>query len=94
MNDEMALGVINALLDSGYSVPNDVSVTGHDDIARSSYGKVPLTTVRIYKEEIGRLVSDLLLERINYKRKFPVKVFVPCDLVVRKSVKRFNREGK
>lgn len=92
MNDEMALGVIDALLDSGYSVPDDVSVTGHDDIARSAYSKVPLTTVRIYKEEIGRLVSDLLLERINYKRKFPVKVLVPSDLIVRKSVKRISRE--
>lgn len=86
MNDEMAIGVMNALLDSGYSVPDDVSVTGHDDILKSNYSRVPLTTVRIYKEEIGRIVVELLLERINYKRKFPVQVMVPCDIVIRKSV--------
>ena len=86
MNDEMALGVIDALLEGGYRVPEDVSVTGHDDIARASYNKVPLTTLRIYKEEIGRIVTDLLLERILYKRKFPVKVIVPCALVVRESL--------
>lgn len=78
-----------------YRVPEDVSVTGHDDILKSNYSRVPLTTVRIYKEEIGRLVTDLLLERINYKRKFPVRVMVPCELVIRKSViKNKKKEEK
>jgi HTH-type transcriptional repressor purR len=95
MNDEMAIGTMNALLDGGYRVPEDVSVTGHDDILKSNYSRVPLTTVRIYKEEIGRLVTDLLLERINYKRKFPVRVMVPCELVIRKSViKNKKKEEK
>ena len=86
MNDEMAIGTMNALLDGGYRVPEDVSVTGHDDITKASYSKVPLTTVKIYKEEIGRLVTDLLLERIIYRRKFPVKVTVPCALAIRESL--------
>ncbi len=93
MNDEMAIGVMNALTEEGYRVPEDVSVTGHDDILKSNYSQVPLTTVRIQKEEIGRLVTDLLLERINYKRKFAVKVFVPCELVVRKSTAK-NKKRK
>ena len=88
MNDEMAIGVINALLDNNYSVPQDVSVTGHDDIMKASYCKVPVTTVRIFKEEIGRLITDLLLERIYYGRKFPVKVLVPCEIVIRDSLKK------
>lgn len=91
MNDEMALGTIDALLDENFAVPDRVSVIGHDDIPRASYSRVPLTTVRIFKEEIGRLVSDLLLERIRYKRKFPVKLCVPCELIVRKSTKKRNK---
>lgn len=94
MNDEMAIGVMNAVLDAGLRVPEDVSVTGHDDILKSNYSRVPLTTVRIYKEEIGRLVTDLLLERINYKRKFPVKLLVPCELVIRKSIQKNGREER
>ncbi|MGN1077174.1 MAG: LacI family DNA-binding transcriptional regulator, partial [Candidatus Gallimonas sp.] len=74
MNDEMAIGTMNALLDAGYRIPEDVSVTGHDDITKSNYSRVPLTTVRIFKEEIGRIVTELLLDRIKYKRKFPIKV--------------------
>ncbi len=92
MNDEMAIGVMNALLDSGYKVPSDVSVTGHDDILKANYARVPLTTVRIYKEEIGRIIIELLLERINYKRKFPIQVMIPCEIVIRKSVMKNNKE--
>ena len=93
MNDEMAIGVMDALLEAGYSVPADVSVTGHDDILRSNYSKVSLTTLRIYKEEIGRLVTEMLLDRINHKRKFPVKVFLPSEVVVRRSTQK-NMAGK
>ncbi len=94
MNDEMALGVMNAALDAGLRVPEDISVTGHDDILKSNYSRVPLTTVRIYKEEIGRLVTDLLLERINYKRKFPVRLLVPCELVIRRSIQKNGKETR
>lgn len=88
MNDEMAIGAMDAVFDSGLRVPDDISIIGHDDISRARYSRVPLTTVRIYKEEIGRIVSDLLLERILYQRRFHVKVFVPCELIVRKSAKK------
>lgn len=88
LNDEMAIGIENALIEHGYNVPNDVSITGHDDVYKASYCKVPLTTIRIYKEEIGRLISDLLIERITYFRKFPVNVIVPCEIVLRDSLKK------
>ena len=93
MNDEMAIGVMHALLERGYNIPADVSVTGHDDLLKANYAPVPLTTVRVYKEEIGRLVTNLLIERINHKRKFAVKVFIPCELIVRKSTRK-NKERK
>ena len=93
MNDEMAIGVMKALSEEGYRIPEDVSVTGHDDIFKSNYCEVPLTTVHIYKEEIGRLVSTLLIERIKFKRKIAVKMFVPCKLVIRKSTKK-NKQGE
>lgn len=93
MNDEMAIGAMDAVFDCGLRVPDDISIIGHDDISRARYSRVPLTTVRIYKEEIGRIVSDLLLERILYQRRFHVKVFVPCELIVRKSAKKNKEQG-
>lgn len=90
-NDEMALGVIKALLEGGYKVPEDVAVTGHDDIPIAAYADVPLTTVHLYKEELGSLAVEILLQRIENRRKFPIKVEVPSYMVKRAScVKKKN----
>ena len=87
-NDEMALGCIKALTESGYKVPEDVAVVGHDDIAIAAYTDVPLTTVRIYKKEIGTLAVKILLDRIESKRKIPIKVEIPGRLIKRDSCGR------
>jgi DNA-binding LacI/PurR family transcriptional regulator len=92
LNDEMAIGCIKALQNNGYKVPQDVSVTGHDDIMRANYCEVPLTTVRIYKEEIGKLAVAILEERLTSKRKFGIKVIIPGKLVKRDSLIS-NKEG-
>ena len=86
LNDEMAIGCIRALRDCGYRVPEDVSVTGHDDILRANYSEVPLTTVRIYKEEMGKLAVTILRERIRNKRKFSIRVIIPGKLIQRESL--------
>jgi DNA-binding LacI/PurR family transcriptional regulator len=45
-NDDMAIGLIRALLETGKRVPEDVSVVGFDDTPLSAYVTPPLTTVR------------------------------------------------
>ena len=45
-NDDMALGIINALNRHGLSVLYDVAVVGFDDVAESTTVTPPLTTVR------------------------------------------------
>ncbi|MDD6235844.1 MAG: LacI family DNA-binding transcriptional regulator [Clostridiales bacterium] len=84
-NDEMAIGCIKALQKGGWRVPEDVAVTGHDDISLAAYVDVPLTTVRVYKKEIGRLAVKILLDRIETKRKNAVLLEVPGKLIKRDS---------
>lgn len=84
-NDEMAIGCIRALQQAGYRVPEDVAVTGHDDIMLAAYVEVPLTTVHIYKKELGRLATKVLLDRVQNRRKTPIAVEVACKLVRRES---------
>ena len=45
-NDQMALGLLNALAEAGVSVPGDVSVAGFDDVPDAAYYVPALTTVR------------------------------------------------
>lgn len=60
-NDQMALGLIHALADLGRRVPDDVSVTGFDDIPESAHSLPPLTTVHQDFEAVGRLAVDRLV---------------------------------
>jgi len=61
VNDYMALGVLKALRESGLQVPDDVSVTGYDNISLSGYAFPALTTVNIPRENIGRLSFEALV---------------------------------
>lgn len=61
-NDQMALGALRALAESGRRVPDDVAVIGFDDIADAAQFQPPLTTVRqdfdaLGEQAVGRLVS-------------------------------------
>lgn len=60
-NDLMAMGALRALLDSGRSVPGDVSVAGFDDIVISELAPVPLTTMRVPTYAMGRRAARMLL---------------------------------
>jgi LacI family transcriptional regulator len=52
-NDFMAFGVLKELRENGLRVPEDVSVTGYDNIRLSEFVYPPLTTVNIPRAEIG-----------------------------------------
>lgn len=85
-NDQMALGLLHALHESGRSVPGEVSVTGYDDIPEAAHFLPPLTTVRTDFAEIGTRSLRLLLDRIDGPGELPrVDTLVPVDLVVRAS---------
>lgn len=63
-NDDMAIGLIRALAESGRSVPDDVSVIGVDDIPSAAYLSPPLTTIaqdfdRMAVDGLRRLVARI-----------------------------------
>jgi len=63
-NDIMALGVLARLRDRGVRVPEDVSLTGFDDLMFGALCQPPLTTVAMPVVPAGRLAVDLLLDRL------------------------------
>jgi DNA-binding LacI/PurR family transcriptional regulator len=60
-NDQMALGLLRALHESGIRVPEDVSVVGFDDLPESGFFTPPLTTVRQDFRELGQRTMALIL---------------------------------
>lgn len=64
-NDLMAIGVILALQEAGYRVPEDVAVVGFDDIPEAQIVRPTLTTIVHNSAEIGIKLAELLFERIE-----------------------------
>ncbi|MFJ9721593.1 LacI family DNA-binding transcriptional regulator [Streptomyces sp. NPDC101209] len=65
LNDNMALGALRALYETGVRVPGEVDVVGFDDIEASRFSVPSLTSVAPDKREIARAAVSLLLERID-----------------------------
>jgi DNA-binding LacI/PurR family transcriptional regulator len=84
-NDQMALGVLRSLHETGRRIPADISVVGFDDIPEAEYFTPPLTTVRQNFNEMGRRSLLLLLEQIESHSRAPVRETVPPELIVRAS---------
>lgn len=64
-NDMLAIGVLKSLRQAGISVPEDISITGFDNIIFSAYTNPPLTTLDQPKRFIGAEAARLLLELLN-----------------------------
>src|SRR6516225_3521810 len=63
VNDIMAVGALRELRERGIRVPQEVSVTGFDNIKLSEFCYPALTTVHIPRERIGKLVCESLLAK-------------------------------
>jgi len=66
-NDLMALTVIRNLNDLGLRVPEDIRVSGHDNIYLGNRTIPALTTIDLRPEEVGRLAVDRVLDLIEGK---------------------------
>jgi len=86
-NDPLAIGAMKALKELNYKIPEDISVLGFDDIQMAEHTSPPLSTIKIYKNEMGALAGKRLDELIRGKNPKPIKLVVSVDLVVRESTK-------
>ena len=72
-NDLIALGVLARLTDRGITVPDQVSVTGFDDIHMARIASPPLTTVSAPTAVVGQAAVDLLLGPPDGRRAREIK---------------------
>ena len=84
-NDQMALGVYEAVRRSGRRVPEDVSVVGFDDLPETRWASPPMTTVRQPLTEMGRLAARTVLRLVQGERAESPRIELATELVVRDS---------
>jgi LacI family transcriptional regulator len=66
-NDLVALGVLSRAAELGIRVPEDLSVTGFDDIEFSSFSNPPLTTIRSPQIALGEMAWKILEDQLSGK---------------------------
>jgi LacI family transcriptional regulator len=86
-NDLLALGLLQAMVRQGLSVPDDLAVVGYDDIEFAEAAAVPLTSVRQPRELLGRTATRLLLAEASGEPHTHEQVRFRPELVVRASTR-------
>ena len=85
-NDSMAIGAMSALQAVGCRVPDDIAVTGFDDIPLARYMDPPLSSVRVPICELGARAVELLLHGVTHKNDHERRrERVSTELVIRRS---------
>lgn len=83
--DTIAIGTMRAAKECGLRLPDDLAITGFDDISFARDLDPPLTTIHVPKELLGELAVRKLIERIGHPERPPIVQMVPTKLVVRGS---------
>ncbi|HAY36619.1 MAG TPA: hypothetical protein DCY57_06535, partial [Bacteroidetes bacterium] len=67
-NDDSAIGVLSALREQGVAIPEEMAVTGFDDVPSARYASPPLSSVHVPVRELGSAAIRLLTERLKNDR--------------------------
>ena len=90
VNDAMAVDIMGKLFAAGISVPDQVSITGFDDIRDSRVTDPPMTTIRINRKQMGIEGARVILQRISDPKMPLCKLIIPSELIARESVRNIN----
>lgn len=87
LNDRVAIGAINRFLEANLRVPEDISVTGYDNLDIGAHFRPTLTSVDQDVEHLMRSAVDMLLSRVEGRRKSdaPELVMIEPQLIIRGS---------
>ncbi len=85
-NDLIAAGAIKALKESGYRIPEDISVVGFDDLPICQIMEPSLTTIKVPKNTLGEEAVKRLSEKIKEPSQNFTRIQVSTTLIDRYSV--------
>lgn len=88
--DFMAIGAINALVDNGYKVPEDVSVVGFNDIKLASIYRPRLTTIKQPIYDIGAVAIRVIIKKIKGEKIDNNMIVLPHELIERESCRSID----
>lgn len=90
-NDLIAAGAMRAFQESGYRIPEDVSIIGFDDMPICEFLEPKLTTMTVPKRKLAEMAVERLVGKIKNPKSTVTKIEVSTHLHERLSVKRALR---
>lgn len=87
-NDISAYALMKKLEDSGYRVPQDVSVVGYDDYLYPEYGDSQITTYAVDMAEMSRIALHCLMRKMEHANYCENLHVVSGKLIVRSSAQK------
>lgn len=91
-DDVIALGAMRALQENGIRIPQDVSIIGFDDLQYGEISNPRLTTIHVFKQEMGQIAVRRLMDKIKLGSKVKTKIQVCTEFVERESVRDLNQK--
>ncbi len=85
VNDVAAVGAYDAADQMGLRIPEDLAVTGYNDIPLAARLRPGLTTIHVPAQEFGRAAARMLLEQMVAGRHETKRVVLPPELIIRGS---------
>ena len=85
-SDFVADIVCKALTENGYSIPDDIMVSGFDNQSDISY-PVPLTTANVNSENFGVRLARQALYRIQHPKAYRELIYICPEVIFRESTK-------
>lgn len=91
VTDSLAIGALKTLKERGFTVPDDMSVMGMDDLLPVDMLNPPLTTVRMPFRELPLQAIKMLREQMNADepRTYHLHTELSCEIVARGTVRSF-----
>lgn len=86
-NDVYGVALVRHARETGFRVPDDISVFGYGDISLAERSSPSLSTVHVDAVRLGEMGAETILERINNPELRPRSRKISCGLVIRESVK-------
>lgn len=83
-NSLLAVGAMLEAMSLGIDIPGEMSIVGYDDIEIMRELPIPVTTVRVASDEVGRQAGRVVVDLINGENVGP-GIELPAELVVRRS---------
>ena len=83
--DVMAIGAYDAIIESGQSIPQDISVLGHDDIEACRLVRPQMSTMTTNRHKLGEAAVQMLLQQIDGDAEIEQERIFTAELIARES---------